>query len=74
MLKLSVAGLMIRLYLMMAVVILAGFTGLWYLALLALPIFLSCLMGVQFTKYHSIKKPGLQQRDIVDSGQHHPAH
>ena len=37
-----------RYYLMMAVVILAGFIGNWWLALLALPIFLTCLTGLTF--------------------------
>lgn len=33
---------------MMAVVILAGFTGMWWFALLALPIFFTCLTGLTF--------------------------
>ena len=37
-----------RFYLMMAVVIFAGFTGVWWLAVLALPIFLSSMMCVKF--------------------------
>ena len=37
-----------RFYLMMAVVLIAGFTGLWWLAILALPIFLSSMMCVKF--------------------------
>ncbi len=37
-----------RFYLMMAVVLIAGFTGLWWLAALALPIFLSSMMCVKF--------------------------
>ena len=37
-----------RFYLMMAVVIVAGFTGFWWLAVLALPIFLSSMMCVKF--------------------------
>lgn len=45
MFKLSFAGVVIRFYLMMAVVILAGFSGLWWLAILALPIFLSGIMA-----------------------------
>ncbi|MEZ4934094.1 MAG: hypothetical protein R2788_18465 [Saprospiraceae bacterium] len=38
----------IRFYLMMAVVLIAGFTGIWWLAILALPIFLSSMMCVKF--------------------------
>lgn len=44
--RLSVAGLVLRFYLLMAVVLVAGFTGAWALALLALPIFLSCMLGL----------------------------
>ena len=35
---------------MMGVVIIAGFSGYWLIALLALPIFLSTIMGISFTK------------------------
>ncbi|MGB3799796.1 MAG: hypothetical protein WA952_08255 [Lewinella sp.] len=41
-------GVILRYYLMMAVVIIAGFSGLYFLALLALPIFLSAFLGVSF--------------------------
>ena len=47
--RLSLSTLMLRFYLMMAVVIVAGFTGQWLFAFLALPIFLSCLLAVGFT-------------------------
>lgn len=45
--ELSFPMIMMRLYLMMAVVIIAGFSGFWWLALLALPIFLSALLAVR---------------------------
>ena len=45
MFQLSFAGVVIRFYLMMAVVLVAGFTGLWWLAILALPIFLSAMVA-----------------------------
>ena len=48
MFKLSFEAVMIRYYLMMAAVIIAGFVGNWWIALLALPIFLSCLTGLTF--------------------------
>lgn len=48
MFKLNLVSLMIRFYLMMAVVIIAGFVGNWWISLLALPIFLSALAGVNF--------------------------
>ena len=46
---LSLTTLMLRFYLMMAVVIVAGFAGIWPIAFLALPIFMTCLLGVKFT-------------------------
>ena len=39
---------LVRFYLMMLVVILGGFTGQWWLATLALPIFLSIMLGLSF--------------------------
>lgn len=40
------ANVLIRFYLMMTIVIIAGFTGAWPLALLALPIFLTAILGI----------------------------
>lgn len=45
MFKANFAQTLIRYYLMMLVVIIGGFTGYWLIALLALPIFLSAIMG-----------------------------
>ena len=53
--KLSVAGVIWRFYLMMALIVIAGFTGLWFLAILALPLFFSALMGVSFDLKTSVK-------------------
>tara|TARA_R110000772_G_scaffold129549_1_gene237713 strand:+ start:258 stop:434 length:177 start_codon:yes stop_codon:yes gene_type:complete len=47
---LNIITLFWRFYAMMGVVIFAGFLGYWLIALLALPIFLSALMGISFTK------------------------
>lgn len=47
--ELSLRSVIARFYLLMAVVIVAGFLGAWALALLALPIFLSIMMGAAFT-------------------------
>jgi heme A synthase len=46
---LSLGTLIIRFYLMMAVVLLAGFIGMWTVGLLALPIFFSCMLGLKIT-------------------------
>ena len=50
MFQLSFATLMWRYYLLMLVVLAAGFSGIWWLAFLGLPIVLSCLAGVSFGK------------------------
>ena len=59
-LNLSVTTLILRFYLLMAIVIGAGFSGYWAIALLALPVFFSALMGIKITwpvrKVH-IRKP-----------------
>lgn len=48
--NLSIGTVVLRFYMMMGVVIVAGFSGYWLFGLLALPIFLSIMMGVSFTK------------------------
>jgi len=57
-LNLSLATLIFRFYLMMAIIIIAGFSGLWILSVLALPVFFSALMGVRFNTHMTIRKPG----------------
>ena len=47
--NLSLDAFVLRLYLMMLVVIAAGFTGAWLLAFIALPLFLSCLLGINLS-------------------------
>jgi len=44
----SLPTVIIRFYLMVGVVILAGFMGVWWLALLSLPIFLSSILCIKF--------------------------
>ncbi len=46
--KLDLVSLMIRFYAVVAVVLIAGFSGFWWLALLSVPIFLSALAAVKF--------------------------
>ena len=45
--ELNIATLMIRFYLMMAIIIISFSIGLPWLAYLAFPVFMSCLMGVK---------------------------
>jgi hypothetical protein len=54
--QLSISTLILRFYILMAIVIIAGFSGMLLLSILALPVFFSCLMGLQFSKMKTVKK------------------
>jgi uncharacterized protein (DUF58 family) len=55
---LSIRTLVIRLFLIMAIIVAAGFgayylgSAFWFLTLLAFPIFLSCVLGIEFNRHH----------------------
>ena len=42
---LSLGSMVLRYYLMMLIVIIAGFTGHWWIAVLAFPVFISTMLG-----------------------------
>ena len=44
--ELNLGTMLLRYYLMMLVILAAGFTGQWWLAALGLPIFLSTILGL----------------------------
>ncbi len=46
--EINVAQMVIRFYLMMAVILISFYLGLYWLAILGLPIFLSALLGVNW--------------------------
>lgn len=46
--NISLTTVLLRFYLMMAIVIVAGFSGMWWLSVLALPVFISNMIGLQF--------------------------
>jgi len=56
--------ILIRFYLMMAIVIVAGFTGYWALGLLALPIFLTAILGFG-EKKKQVKRTLLKAKPTV---------
>ena len=67
--NLSIKTVVLRFYFMMAVVLFGGFTGMWWIATLALPIFISIMLGTSFkwekktsreTKLRSIQKANTQ--------------
>lgn len=55
--KISISTVVLRFYLMMTLVVVAGFSGYWLVGLLALPVFLSIMMGVSFSWKSKFEKP-----------------
>lgn len=49
--NLTMSEIISRYFLMMAFVMIGGFTGMWWIAALALPTFLSAITGFCFIKY-----------------------
>lgn len=60
------AQMMVRYYLMMLVIVIAGFTGQWWLAGLAFFLFLSAIMGTNFT---ATKRKARKDGKILQMGQ-----
>jgi hypothetical protein len=56
----------LRLYLMMAVVVIGGFSGAWWLSFLAFPIFMSALLGVAFPKTGAFGSGALALRHFIE--------
>lgn len=73
-LRLSISTLVFRFYLMMAIIIVAGFSGVWILSALAILVFYSCLMGIQFNSHFTIHKSGKSKVIREATGNHHVAH
>lgn len=61
--NLSVEGLIWRFYLMMLVVILAIFCGYSIFALIALPVFLSGMFGMRFTRLGKQKTENIKGKE-----------
>lgn len=58
--------IVLRFYLMMLVVVIAGFTGQWWFATLSLPIFLSIMLGYTFKKSNSGKVRKMETFDMKE--------
>lgn len=50
--------MLLRFYLMVAIILIAGFSGQWWIAAIGIAIFLSALMGIKF-----------KDSDTIESGQ-----
>lgn len=64
MFSLSIGAVVIRFFLMMAVIIAGVFTGQHWLTILGLPIFLSALLGVNFARPKSAVQPRASQMTV----------
>lgn len=62
--QLNFATVILRFYLMMAVVIGSVFAGQMWLAVLALPIFLTIMLGMSFKRPVATSKVVIQQRVV----------
>ena len=69
---LSVPTIVGRLYLVMAIVLIAGFTHVWALSLLAFPIFVSVMGGLHIRKH--AKLPYMKETDREQTRQAIHAH
>ncbi|HJW28948.1 MAG TPA: hypothetical protein VJ508_06815 [Saprospiraceae bacterium] len=78
--RLPVATLVIRFYLIMIIIIVSGFAGhfiappLWFLSLLAFPVFMSCLMGIEFRHKPANRVPVHRHAFRFPIRFHHAAH
>jgi hypothetical protein len=64
---LTVPTIIGRLYLVMAIILIAGFTKLWFLSVLAFPIFVSVMGGIHIRKH--TKLPYMKETDRVQTEQ-----
>lgn len=74
-LNVSIKTVILRFYLMIAIVLVGFLTGFWLLSiLLAMPVFYSALMGISFKRHHTITKPDISRSLRGMPRHHYPAH
>jgi len=72
--NLNFASLILRFYLLMAIVIGAFFIGYPILSLLSLPVFFSAMMGIKFTRAKNKVTSAAREKVGSRSAQHQAAH
>ena len=72
--NLNFASLILRFYLLMAIVIGAFFIGYPILSILALPVFFSAMMGMRFTRVKNKVTSPAREKVGSHSAQHQAAH
>ena len=77
---LSIKALVFRFYLIMGIILISGFgalyinPALWLLSILAFPVFVSCLLGIEFEKPHFHHKLEIKQHHALPSEHGRLAH
>ena len=61
---LSIGAVILRFYFMMLVVFIAGFSGIWLIAFLALPILVSIMAGIKFTSKAKTKEKSTNTKRV----------
>ncbi len=61
----SLTEAVVRYYVMMGVVLLGGFTGMWWISLFGLPIFLTAILGMCPLKYMLPEKKATNEKNIT---------
>ncbi|MEL6657085.1 MAG: hypothetical protein AAFY48_12140 [Bacteroidota bacterium] len=59
--SINIATVIIRFFLMMAVIIIGVFSGQWWLTVLGLPIFLSVMLGISFKRKQAQATAGVSR-------------
>ena len=72
--SLNFASLILRFYLLMAIIIGAYFLGYPILAFLALPVFISAMMGIKFTRTKKAATATSKENTKTSNVQHQTAH
>lgn len=60
--NINIATVILRFYLMMAVIIAGVFTGQWWLIVLGLPVFLSIMLGLTIKKRNNAVEAGMSHK------------
>lgn len=71
---LNVTALILRFYLLMAIVIVAFFIDYPILSILALPVFLTAMMGISFTRAKNKVTSAAREKVSSTDAQHQAAH
>ncbi len=71
---LNFVSLILRFYLLMAIIIGAYFIGYPILAILSLPVFISAMLGIKFTRSKNVARTTTQENIRPHHVQHQTAH